>query len=196
MLLEAAAQAVRDGRVVLDIVGDGPEREALGSLAGRLGISRGLTFHGWVPHERLHAITGKAHVLGFPSIREFGGAVVLEAMLMGMVPLVVAYGGPGELITPSTGIGVPIGSRREIIEAFRAHLDRLAADPAVLAPMAVAGRAMVLRDFTWEAKARAVLEVYRWVLGRRANSPSFAPGDAAEGFNSGGGTSDKSALIP
>lgn len=179
MLLEAAGGLLRDGRVTVEIVGDGPEREPLKALAGRLGITRGLTFHGWVPHAELHTITGKAHVFGFPSVREFGGAVVLEAMLMGVVPLVVAYGGPAELITPRTGIGVPIGPRSRIIEAFRGHLERLAGDPAVLAPMSAAGRAMVLRDFTWEAKARQVIEVYRWVLGRRPDRPVATGGTGA-----------------
>lgn len=177
MLLEAAAGVLRDGLATVEIVGDGPERATLRDLALRLGIARGLTFHGWVPHDRLHTITARAHVLGFPSVREFGGAVVLEAMLMGVVPLIVAYGGPGELVTPRTGIGVPIGSRSQIIHAFRTHLTRLAADPSALASMSAAGRAMVLRDFTWEAKARRVIEVYRWALGRRPDPPVFAARD-------------------
>ena len=36
-----------------------------------------------------------------------------------------------------------------------------------------AARERIRAQFTWEAKARQVLEVYRWVLGQRSDKPDF-----------------------
>jgi len=58
---------------------------------------------GWVNHLEIPRRLAAADVFGFPSIREFGGAVVLEAMAQGCVPLIVNYGGPAELATRETG---------------------------------------------------------------------------------------------
>jgi glycosyltransferase involved in cell wall biosynthesis len=112
-------------------------------------------------------------LLGFPSIREFGGAVVVEAMMMGLVPIVVDYGGPGELVTKSTGYTVPMGSRAEIVARFREILSRLIAEPSIIAEMGERARDRVLTHFTWDAKARQTLEVYRWVLKSRTDKPNF-----------------------
>ncbi|MEX2217568.1 MAG: glycosyltransferase family 4 protein [Phycisphaerales bacterium] len=178
MLLEAAAPLVKDGRVVVEIIGDGPEMPSLRGLVERLGIGGGVSLRGWVAHRALEERLIASDVFAFPSIREFGGAVVLEAMAVGLVPVVVGYGGPGELVSKETGIRVPIGSRVEITRGFREVLTRLADAPETIRPMGLRGRERVMRHFTWEAKARQVLEVYRWVCGLRPKPPDFG-GEAA-----------------
>ncbi len=172
MLLDASSALLRAGRMTLDIVGDGPERAVLQALAQQAGSPQGVQFHGWVDHRQVRQLLLGAHVLGFPSIREFGGAVVLEAMAMGVVPLVVAYGGPAELVTPESGIAVPLGPRARIVEGFRGHLSRLADDPGCLRERSRAARSRVAESFTWGAKARQVLDVYSWVRGQQTK-PDF-----------------------
>ncbi len=113
MLIEAAAPLVREGKVVIDIIGDGPDREQLISLTRRLRIEHGVSFAGWIKHEKLQHRLQQSDVLGFPSIREFGGGSVLEAMALGLVPIVLNYGGPAELVTERTGFAVPMASRAE-----------------------------------------------------------------------------------
>jgi glycosyltransferase involved in cell wall biosynthesis len=173
MLIEAAAPLVRDGRVALDVIGDGPEMEHLRALARDLGLSDGLRLDGWVEHTRVQERLRESDVFGFPSVREFGGAVVLEAMALGLVPIVVDYGGPGELVSPATGYTVPIGPRSGIVSALHATLERLAASPGEVRPMGLRARRRVFDLFTWDAKARQTLQVYDWVLGRRAERPEF-----------------------
>ena len=172
MLLEAAAPLVREGTVRIDLVGDGPELGALKGIAAREQMESGVEFAGWVAQEKLAERLARAHVFAFPSVREFGGAVVLEAMALGLVPIVLDYGGPGELVTPRTGFALAMGTREQIIGRFREALTRLSEDPSGLPAMAAAGRVHVERKFTWDAKALQVAEVYRWVLKERAR-PDF-----------------------
>lgn len=164
MLLEAAAPLLSDGRLLLDIVGDGPMMPELRAQASALGLDRAVTFHGWVDHKAVPDILGRAHILAFPSIREFGGGVVLEAMALGTVPLVVDYGGPGELVAEDTGYTVPIGTRPEIVSALRDRLAALATDPSPLARLSAAAHDRALSDFTWSAKAKQVGAVYQSIL--------------------------------
>lgn len=164
MLLEAAAPLLRDGRFALDIIGDGPMMGSLREQALQAGVSQAVTFHGNLPHQQVQDIAVRSNLLTFPSIREFGGGVVLEAMALGVVPLIVDYAGPGELVTAETGYKVPIGPRTQIVKGFRDRLEAIAADPSDLPAIASAARHHVLTHFTWQAKARQILKVYECIL--------------------------------
>jgi len=176
MLLEAAADLLGTGRLVLDIIGDGPMRNNLQALAARLGVEEHVTFHGNLPHAQVQDVLAQANLLTFPSIREFGGGVVLEAMSLGVVPVVVDYAGPGELVTPETGYRVPVGSRAAVIAGFSKALAEIAADPADLPALGQAARDRVLALFTWEAKAAQVARVYDWVLAGEGPAPVLISG--------------------
>jgi len=164
MLLEAAAPHLASGRMVLDMVGDGPMRPSLEAKARELGVSEAVTFHGQVPHDAVQDIAVRANLLTFPSIREFGGGVVLEAMALGVVPLIVDYAGPGELVTPDTALTVPIGRRDQIIADLGATFDRIVADPSGLPEMGAKAYERAQAHFTWPAKAQQILRAYEWAL--------------------------------
>jgi len=166
MLIEAAADLIGSGRMTLDIIGDGPMLDQLTEQANSLGCEKGLTFHKWIPHEQVQSILSRSHVLSFPSIREFGGGVVLEAMALGVVPVVVDYAGPGELVTRETGFKVPCGSRDEIIEGFRSTLSDVAENPARLGPVAENAKRLVQSQFLWSRKAEQVRRVYDRALAK------------------------------
>jgi glycosyltransferase involved in cell wall biosynthesis len=173
MLIEAAAPLIRDGRLELTLVGEGPERGNLEQQIRASGVAAGVRLTGWVNQTEVHRHLAEADVMAFPSIREFGGAVALEAMISGAVPIVMNYGGTGELVTASTGYLLDMGNRSAIIEQLRSVLGKVAADPAQLVPRRRAGVRRVRNRFTWLAKAAQVREVYRWVLGGRADKPDF-----------------------
>lgn len=162
MLIAAAAELLRTGRMTLDIIGDGPMLGQLIEQAKALGCDAGLTFHKWIPHAEVQSILSRSHILSFPSIREFGGGVVLEAMALGVVPVVVDYAGPGELVTEDTGFKIPCGSRDEIVSALQERLTQIAKAPDSLAPMALNAKARVEAYFLWSRKAGQIREVYDW----------------------------------
>jgi glycosyltransferase involved in cell wall biosynthesis len=164
MLLTAAADLLRDGRLKLDIIGDGPMRDELKAQAEQLGVSQKVRFLGNLPHEQVQTVAAEANLLTFPSIREFGGGVVLEAMALGVVPIVVDYAGPGELVTDQVGFKIPIGTRSEIVESLSTLLKNVINDPLCLQSMSTAGRERVRSDFTWTAKAHQIAKIYDWVM--------------------------------
>lgn len=164
VLIRASAELVRSGRLSLDIVGDGPQREELRALVETLDIGGGVTLHGAVAHERVQDILVECDFLACPSIREFGGGVVLEAMALGVTPIVADYGGPAELVDARSGIRVPFTGPEDLETRFRNVIEELTTSPARLDALGAAAKARVAELFTWDRKAAQLLQVYRWAL--------------------------------
>ena len=57
----------------------------------------------------------RADVLVFPSLREFGGAVIFEALGLGAVPVVADFGGPGDIVTPQVGYKIALMNEDDLI---------------------------------------------------------------------------------
>ena len=168
ILLEAMEPLLTEGRMVLDIIGSGPLDAAL-----RARNLPGVTHHGWLDHRAVQAVMARANVLAFPSIREFGGGVVLEAMALGVVPVVCAYAGPAELVTPDTGFALPMGTRAEIVTRLREKLTALCENPSALPDMGKAAQALIAEKFTWDRKAAQIRQIYDWVLGHAPKPDPF-----------------------
>ena len=164
MLLESAAPLLRAGKMTLEIIGDGPQLPELQAIVAREKLGSTVQFPGWVAHDQVRRHLSNAQVFAFPSVREFGGGVVLEAMAMGLVPVVMDYGGPAELIPQDCGRLIPMGTREEIIDSLRQVLADLTAEPAAVHATGLRAQRHVRAHFTWSAKARQLLKVYAWTL--------------------------------
>jgi glycosyltransferase involved in cell wall biosynthesis len=162
MLIAAAAPLLRNGQLVLDIIGDGDRMDSLRAQAAPFGDA--IIFHGWKDHAQVQDIAARCQVLAFPSIREFGGGVVLEAMALGLAPIVVDYAGPAELVTEETGWKVPITDRAGVIAGLTDRLTHCVTHPQDVAKKGAAAQARVQALFTWQQKAQQILSVYQWVM--------------------------------
>jgi glycosyltransferase involved in cell wall biosynthesis len=165
LALKGAASLLREGRAHLSILGDGPERHRLENLSDELGVRDAVTFCGWVNHSETLSRLMKSDVLIFPSLREFGGGVVFEAIAMGAVPVVANHGGPGDIVTDEVGYRIPITDEHQIAAQIESVLEHLASDQDHLERLRRCGVAYARERLTWEAKARMVTEVLLWAVG-------------------------------
>jgi glycosyltransferase involved in cell wall biosynthesis len=69
-----------DEEAEFTIIGDGPELPRLQALIDRLGLQARVYFQDWMPRDKLLAAVAACDVFLFPSLRDGGGAVVVEAM--------------------------------------------------------------------------------------------------------------------
>lgn len=173
VVIAAAAPLLRSGRAQLDIVGDGPMMNALRQQVQDAQLGESVRFHGLLPHAGVWCTLARSHVMAFPSIREFGGGVALEAMWAGATPIVVDYGGPGELVSHDAGYKLPMCGKPKLTELLTQTLTRIADRPDDLAARRSAGIERVRRWLTWNRKAEQIEQVYRWVLGQRATAPGL-----------------------
>ena len=164
VLIRAAQGLLRQGLLHLDIVGDGPEHAALVAQIAELGLKDRVTMHGNVEHQRVQDILANCDFLACPSIREFGGGVVLEAMALGVAPIVADYGGQTELVDESCAIRVPFSNANNLEAGFRNALWSIARDPACLDVMGNNANARVAAYFTWDRKAEQIGRIYDWCL--------------------------------
>jgi glycosyltransferase involved in cell wall biosynthesis len=165
LALSAAACLLRAGAAHFTVVGDGPERENLRNLAISLGIDKAVTFTGWLARTDALAQLQQADVLVFPSLREFGGAVVFEALGLGAVPVVADFGGPGDIVTPEVGYRIELTNEADFVQKLESVLKRLAHDSDQLQILRANGIAYARERLTWQGKAETVSEVLRWVSG-------------------------------
>ena len=145
------------------IYGDGPERESLQALAKEHQLR--VTFAGWKPQDELSDGVRASQAFVFPSLREFGGGVVLEAMASGLPSIVVDYGGPAELVTSETGTAIPMQPAEPLIEDLKAAMEQLVTDHELCAMQSAAAIREVKEKYTWEARAGQIVKIYRQTCG-------------------------------
>ena len=166
LAIRAAAPLLRDTGARLTVIGDGPERGRLEQLASTLGVAQYVRFTGWRPHGETLEQLRHTDVLVFPSLREFGGGVVFEALAAGVVPIVMAAGGPGDIVNAEVGYRVPVTTPDQVVSDITGILGRLADDRRMLHRLSTAAIAYAAQTLTWEAKARRVTQVLAWAAGK------------------------------
>jgi glycosyltransferase involved in cell wall biosynthesis len=176
MAIEAAAPLLRDGRARFSIVGDGDERAALEALVERLGLQDRVRFFGMISHSETVEKFREADVLLFPSVREFGGGVVFEALATGTVPVVADYGGPGDIVEPEFGYKVQLSGESATKAQLTEILEALERDREHLRALSRAGQVHARKSLTWDGKAALTTEILEWVTGR-AKKPSHLLAD-------------------
>lgn len=159
--IKGCANALRDGRMELEIVGDGPEMSSLVNMVAELGLGRAVAFSGWLSHREVASRLTTSDLLVFPSIREFGGGVVLEAMASGVVPIVVDYGGPGELVSEKSGFKIPLGSKEMLSSQLERIIDGVMNSNLELSDRSIYSRERVQEVYTWDKKANEIEKIYR-----------------------------------
>ncbi len=165
LTIEAISQSPLLRSCEFVIIGDGPHRPELERLVQQHGLQDCVSFPGWVDQTKLGAELRKAQAFVFPSLREFGGGVVLEALASGLPSIIVDYGGPAELVTPACGTLLPLVPRVELVPQLRAAMEDLASNPERCRQLGAAACQQVRDNFVWEVKAKRVVEMYRELLG-------------------------------
>jgi glycosyltransferase involved in cell wall biosynthesis len=173
VVVRAFAQepALRQHRLV--VVGEGPERPRLEALVKEHNLGDCVEILGQRSQAEVGALMREAEILAFPSIRELGAGVVVEAMACGMACVVVDYGGPATLIGPDRGIKVAPTDKDTLVVRFAQELKALVADPARVERLGAAAHRHAMDHYSWAVKARKTLEIYQWALGQRAQKPDF-----------------------
>ena len=170
--IESIRYLAKEGKVTLDIYGSGPEEQKLAKLIKELNLEKYVTLHGFVPNTKLQNKLVKADIFLFPSIREFGGGVVLEAMALGIVPIVMDYAGPAELVDDQCGYLIPMNKRIQVINSIESIIQEVISNKDVLKEKRINAIQKVDDLFTWERKAEQDLLIYDWLINKK-DKPDF-----------------------
>lgn len=147
--------------ITLDIIGDGDERSALELLSSKLDLCSAVRFHGFLPQHECSLILQGADALILNSVRECGGAVVLEAMSLELPVVASDWGGPPDYLDASCGLLVSPVPRKNFSVRLADAILELANDPERCNEMGKAGRAKICSEFDWEKKVDRMVEIYQ-----------------------------------
>lgn len=162
LLTAFARQFSSDRGVRLILVGDGPERAALESLALGLGIAEQVVFAGFISdvagyYAAADLFVMSSHTEGFPM-------ALLEAMAWELPVLATAVGGIPDIVQDGVnGCLVPPGS----VEPLAAAMANLLGNRGLAESMGQAARQTIAERFAADQWARALENVYSGVYEKR-----------------------------
>ena len=167
--LELLLQAVADVRgqgwnVVLDVVGGGPMAAPWRQLAQQLGIADAVHFHGALPAPQVILQLERCHAFCLPSVRESGGAVLLEGMAAARPVIALDYGGPAEIVNGDIGALLAFESPQQVTADLGATLIDIMLRPQAWRARGLAGRRVAEQRYSWPAKVAAAALIYSEVL--------------------------------
>jgi glycosyltransferase involved in cell wall biosynthesis len=147
-----AMSSLKD-KYVLNIVGDGPERENLYELTKKLGL-KNVIFHGTLTDKHLVDIYAKADIFLLSSDYEGLSLSIIEAMASG-TPVIASkvkgitsfVEGTGILVDPPTS------------DNFAKEIDRLAHDKKLRIKLSISGREKT-KHYLWKNVTKKIEKVY------------------------------------
>ncbi|MCB5188079.1 glycosyltransferase family 4 protein [Methylobacillus caricis] len=92
--------------VTLTIIGDGVDRKRWEKTAHELGVGHAVNWMGWLSKADVIKMYSEYDILFYPSLRDSGGFVVLEALQQGLPVACLKLGGPGVVVDESCGVAV------------------------------------------------------------------------------------------
>lgn len=146
--------------VRLDVLGDGNDREACEELVRTSGLSERVVFHGKVSRATVDEFYERADVFVFPSYREPGGNVSLEAMSFGLPVIVCERGGPGANVDDSCGFRLATDSPEQLAADCAVAIRRLAEDRALRLRMGSAAREWAASHHLWQHRVERMEQIY------------------------------------
>lgn len=154
--VDAAADLIRDRKLQLLFIGDGPTRADTEAAARRHGLEQQLHFTGMLPH---HAVPQHLELLDLaiiPYSNIHGSPMkLMEFMAMGLPVIAPALPPVLEvLVDRQTGFLFPPGDMRAMTQVIQDCLD----NPLLARNAAEAARAHVGEHLTWRVHARQVLD--------------------------------------
>jgi glycosyltransferase involved in cell wall biosynthesis len=144
----------------LVIIGDGPERAALGALVAELRLDDRVSFVGTLTQEDLREYYGSADALVLASSREGWPNVLLESMACGTPAIASRVGGTSEVVAvPEAGALMTERTPEALAQAVR---DLLARNPDRDATRRFA------EGFDWSTTTAGQLDLFARILSARA----------------------------
>jgi phosphatidyl-myo-inositol dimannoside synthase len=156
-LIKAVKKLIDDGiDITLELVGSGDAQSLYIKEVQEKGITRQVTFSGYVPRDRISEHYGKAHVFLLPSYNEGMSVATLEAMSASLPVIITRTGGSSELV--EEGINGFTFDWADV-ETLTNQLRRLATDRALARRMGAASRARAAQ-YSWESSSEKYLRLF------------------------------------
>lgn len=154
------------------VIGDGPEKGRLETLARELRVEESIEFMGSRPHDQMPTLLSSGDIAVFPSLMEATSVAALEAMACELPVVATSVGGLAQIVRADVGALVPPADPPALASA----VVQLLRDGG-LAEKGSRARNRVVRRWSNDRLVERHVSVYRDLLaGRPVGGPSQAAG--------------------
>jgi len=162
--------ASRHPESTLTIIGSGPEGPKLQALAKSLASGNKINLVPHMTRDELLTEMASHDVFLFPSLRDGGGAVVIEAMAAGKPVVCLDTGGPGMHITIECGIKVLPVNVEDAGRHLGQALEKLLLDKDLRRKLGDAARKKAKDEYHWDRLGDRLMDVYDQALNPEVDS--------------------------
>jgi len=155
----------------LRLVGKGDLLPQMEAWIAKLGISDFVEIIHWVERDQLAEMYANSDVFLFPS-HEGAGMVVAEAMSYGLPVVCLDNCGPGEFISPDSGISVPYGTYDDTVAGLADALHQLHEEPSLQKILSEGAKQRFTAVFDWEEKGKQLRAYCHKVLTKETTTES------------------------
>ena len=148
----------------LHIVGGG-NAEPYQKLASELGIENQCVWHGAVSHEEVQKLMQESDVFFFTSVAEGTPHVVLESIGNHLPVVCFDTCGQGDSVNDSVGRKIALSHPSQSAHDFARILNKLEGNRSLLRQLSENCKQRQM-EFSWEVKARKIVEEYERIVGK------------------------------
>ena len=163
LLIDVISKIPDSYSIQLLIYGDGPLKEKLELLIKSKNLKSKVFIKGSADYADMTEIYKNADIFLFPSLRESGGSVLIEAMAL-KLPIIGLKKGLGQSLSKKhVGLFIEANDIKDvIIENYKSAITELIDNPELRETMGNNGYIYVNREFTWDVM---LSKVYGSILG-------------------------------
>ena len=163
ILLEALTLIKHKEKIIVDIVGDGPERRSLEKLSRKYKVHSFIHWHGKLPRNKAVQLFNNAHLHVITSAKEGNPTTIWEAMSYGVPTISFDHCGMHDTLCERCGIRIPIHSYNQCVTDLAIEIDRLLEHPERFRQLAE-GTVNCAKRFTWNVREKILLDCYDMVI--------------------------------
>lgn len=160
--LESIALSKYRDKLVLNVLGDGPNTNKYKTLAKKLGLNN-INWYGNVTNIKAKNKIADSDILFFTSILEATSTVVFEALQSNTPVLCHNTCGFGDVIDDTCGIKIPLVNVSNSIKMFSQKIDGLIENPKKIIDLKK-GCKEKIKDYYWDEKGKTTYDIYKKCL--------------------------------
>ena len=164
LLLDAIKEMKTKRPFLVQVFGDGDQKEALKQKAEVLGIADRVVFYGKIGFEDMQKRYRDGDIYVLPSLRESTGTAVFEAMANKLPVVTLKQNGAKYVVEDDAGILVEVTEKRQVIADMASALDILVEDYDLRTQLGERGYEKIAEKYTWSRRINYMNKVYTELL--------------------------------
>lgn len=173
ILLDCLPQIKTKSKYVIDIYGEGDQRQILEAFAKENNLEEKVFFHGKVTFEEMQEIYKNGDIYVLPSLRESTGTAVLEAMANKIPVITFNQNGAKYVVENDAGILVNLFTKKQVIHDLAKALEKLIDDDQLRIKLGQRGFNKLREKYTWSYRVKTMTELYEVLKKDKVNDRSM-----------------------